>query len=111
MGKSKIVNRLIILSFSSALIYVGKLALLLLPNIEVVTFLLIIYTLSYNLRDALLISTVYTIIEVLHWGFSEQMYIWTVIVLLTYVFKKVFKENFLWWAVFSGFLGWCCSHS
>lgn len=99
------VRRIVILAFSASLVFVSKIALVSIPNVELVTFLLIIFTLSYSLEEALLISTVYTIVEIFLWGLTEQFYIWTLIVLLTFVFKRIFKDNFILWALFSGLLG------
>lgn len=99
------VRRIVILAFSASIIFVGKLALYYVYNVELVTFFLIIFTLTFRLKEALLISTVYAIVEAMLWGLTEQFYIWTVIVLLTFLLKRVFKENFIWWSLFSGFLG------
>jgi hypothetical protein len=105
MTHSSGVRRLVIIAMCASLVFVGKLSLLLLPNIEVVTFFLIIFTLTFRLEEALLISTVYTITESLLWSLTEQSYIWTVIVILTFLFKKVIKDRFILWSIFSGFLG------
>lgn len=99
------VRRLVIIAMCASLVFVGKYVLMVIPNIEVVTFFLIIFTLTFRLEEALLISTVYTMGEALLWSLTEQAYIWTVIVLLTFLFKRLFKGNFIWWAIFSGFLG------
>jgi hypothetical protein len=105
MSGSNLVKKIVLLAFCSSIIFVGKFALVHLPNIEVVTFLLIVFTLVFKLKEVLLISTVYTIVELLIWGVSEQLYIWTVIVLITALFRNVFKENFLLWSILSGFFG------
>ncbi|MDF2700627.1 MAG: hypothetical protein K0Q49_2186 [Haloplasmataceae bacterium] len=103
----KSIKQLVILSFFSSIIIVGKviLALLPIPNIEVVTFLLIIYTLVFGFKRTLAISIVYSITEMLMWGFGVQLYIWILIVIITTLAKKVFKENFIIWSLYSGFFG------
>ncbi|QVK17808.1 hypothetical protein KHQ81_13350 [Mycoplasmatota bacterium] len=98
-------KKLVILAMSSTLVFVFKIALFFIPNIELVTYLLIIFTLVYGLKDAIIIAFVYTILEIIVWGISEQFYIWVIIVLLTALLKKLFKENFILWAIYSGLLG------
>lgn len=98
-------KKLVILSMSSALVFVFKVALAFIPNIELVTFLLIIFTLVYPLKEALAIASIYTLLEIIVWGLSEQFYIWILIVLMTLLLKKIFKENFILWAIYSGLWG------
>ena len=59
----------------------------------------------FTLKEALGISTVYTIVEIMLWGLSEQFYIWTLIVLITFLLKNIFKENFILWSLLAAFFG------
>jgi len=99
------VNKLVTLSFCASIIFVTKLALIYIPNVEMVTFLLMIFAMVFTLKEALLISTTYTIVEILLWRLTEQAYIWTVIILVTWLFKSLFKDNFVLWAMLAAFYG------
>ncbi len=105
MNQHNKIFRIIILAFSAGIIYVGKIMFQGIPNFEFVTFFLMIFTLTYTLKEALWISTVYTIVEILLWGWTEQFYIWTIIVLITFLLKNIFKENFILWSLLSAFFG------
>ncbi len=101
----KSVRRLVILSICASVLFVVKIILMPIPNIELVTFLLIIYTLIFTLKEALAISTIFTLVEIQLLTLSEQAYIWTLIVLVTYLFKRIIKDKFNIWAIYSGLFG------
>ena len=105
MTSHRKVFQIIILAFFSAITFVGKIVLQPWSNIELVTFFLIIFTMIFTLKEALGISSVYTIVEIMLWGLSEQFYIWTLIVLITFLLKKIFKENFILWSLLAAFFG------
>lgn len=70
----KRVNEVVILAFLSSLLTVGKFALSSIPNVEIVTFLFILYTVVFGVRRTLIIAFVFTTIEILIWGLG----IWTI---------------------------------
>lgn len=92
----------------SAILYVAKIALEFLPNVELITFLTIIYTLIFG-AEAFLIVTVFNMFELIQWGFGiwwvSYLYIWPLLVLVTLLLKKLFREEFILWAVAAGTFG------
>jgi energy-coupling factor transport system substrate-specific component len=105
---------LIKISICASILVVGKFLFILIPNVEVVTFLLIIYTLIFGFKKGMLIAFIYVVIEIMAWGMiiGPQSYVWLLIVVFTGLLKKALKENFLSWAIFSGLIGltfgfWC----
>ncbi len=100
-----LVRRLVLIAICASIIIVGKLIFLSIPNVEVVTFFLIIFSLIFSVKEALAIAIIYTIVEIYMFSFSEQFYIWSLIVIATSLVKKIFKENFQLWAIYSGFFG------
>lgn len=92
----------------SAILYVSKVVLEFLPNVELVSLLVILYTLVFG-REALLIVTVFNGFELLQWGFGTwwvaYLYTWPLLCNITLVCKKLMKEEFLLWAVVAGCFG------
>lgn len=92
----------------AAILYVSKVALEFLPNVELVSLLTIVYTLVFG-KEAILIVTVFNMFELVQWGFGSwwfsYLYVWPLLCLLTLAFRKFFKEEFLLWAMFSGVFG------
>lgn len=98
----------------SAILYVVKVALEFLPNVELISFLTIIYTLVFG-KEAFLIVTVFNMFELVQWGFGSwwvsYLYVWPLLVLIVLVVKKLLaklgysQEEFIIWAVVSGGFG------
>lgn len=92
----------------SAVLYVAKVALEFLPNVELVSFLTIIYTLVFG-AEAFLIVTVFNMFELIQWGFGvwwvSYLYVWPLLCLATLLFKKLLREEFVLWAIVSGLFG------
>ena len=92
----------------SAILYVSKVALEFLPNVELVSLLTVLYTLVFG-KEAFLIVTVFNLFELIQWGFGtwwvSYLYVWPLLVLITLLLKRVIKEEFLIWSVVSGLFG------
>jgi energy-coupling factor transport system substrate-specific component len=67
------VKDVVVIAFLSAVLTAGKLALSGIPNIEIVSFLIILYTARLGWAKTLLITVVFATTEVMIWGFG----IWT----------------------------------
>lgn len=99
---------LVLSSLLAALLIASKFALDGLPNIEVVSLLVILYTLEL---PRLAVSAVYTYIFVygLLYGFGiwwfPQLYIWAVLMLLVHLLRTC-NSVFLW-AIVNGLFGLC----
>lgn len=92
----------------SAILYVAKVSLESLPNVELVSFLTIIYTLVFG-AEAFIIITVFNMFELIQWGFGiwwvSYLYVWPFLCLVTLFLKRFMKEEFVLWAIVSGLFG------
>lgn len=92
----------------SAVLYVSKAALEFLPNVELVSFLTVIFTLVFG-AETFFIVTVFNMFELIQWGFGvwwvSYLYVWPLLCLITLLFKKLFQEEFILWAIVSGSFG------
>lgn len=101
-------RELILLSFLSILITVGKMSLATIPNIEVVSFLFIVYTVVLGFKRSFLISIIFSTTEILIWGFGLWTFgyylFWPLLILITELFRRRIKGA-LGWAIISGLFG------
>lgn len=101
-------RELILLSFLSILITVGKVSLASIPNVEVVSFLFIVYTVVLGYKRSLLISVIFSTTEILIWGFGLWTFgyylFWPLLVMITHLFSRRIKGA-LGWAIVSGLFG------
>ncbi len=97
-----------------AVIEVCKVALGFLPNIELTTFWIIMFTLFFGRKSALVVP-VFILIEGTMYGFGTwwimYLYIWPSLALITWIFRK---QNSIWfWSILSAlyglFFGFFCS--
>lgn len=102
------IKNLVIDALLAATIIVLKEALTFLPNIEVVTLLIMIITMTFNLSDALLVTSVYVITETILYGLGihtiPYVFVWFLIVFITYALRKSIG-NYLKAAVLSFVFG------
>lgn len=89
-----------------AVIEVCKTALSFLPNIELTTFWLIMFTLFFG-RKIVFVVPVFILLEAFVYGFNDwvimYLYIWPLLVWLAWVFRK--QESAWFWSIFSGVFG------
>lgn len=85
---------------------VGKLALSMVPNVEVVSFLIILYTIYFG-RKTIYGVVAFVLIECAIWGLGPwtfmYLYIWPLLSIVAYLFRKVDSKWF--WSVFSAVFG------
>ena len=90
----------------SAVLLVIQVTLGFLPNIELVSLLIIIYTLVLEKKVIYAIS-IFIVLEGLIYGFGlwwiNYLYIWFILAFITYIFKK--ESSPIVWALISGFYG------
>jgi len=100
------VRELVLLSLLAALLLVGQVALAFLPNIEVVSLLIIIYTLFFK-KKTLYVIYLFALLEGLIYGFGTwwimYLYVWTILWGIAMLMQKE-KSPFIW-AFVSGFFG------
>ena len=100
------VRELVFLALCTALIFSLQIALANLPNVEVVTLLVILYTLHFR-KKALLVIYAFVVLEGIFYGFHiwwiMYLYIWTILWLVVTLMRK--HSSALVWAVTAGFYG------
>ena len=82
----------------TAILLVGKEILAFLPNFEIVTLVLMVITLSLNLKDSLLIGFSFATVENLLYGiglYTFSYYLaWFLIIIITYGLKDFLKNEY-----------------
>ena len=91
--------KILIIALYSALVFALKEALAILPNVEVVTFLLSFSALIFPLTMSISIPLIFNLCEILLRGFATWVILyfiaWPLLVLIIWGFKKIIKNN--WW--------------
>lgn len=102
------IKELLLYSMFAVVIYVCKMVLTMLPNIEPVTLLLIILTCIIG-KKAIYISIVYVMLEIMTFGFGfwawGYLFLWPFLVCLTILHRGKMKTNNLYRAVISALFG------
>ena len=95
-----------IIAMMVAIIEVCKLTLSFLPNIELTTFWLIIFTLYFG-RKIICVVPVFLVIEGAIYGMQiwwiMYLFVWPLLVIVCYMFKKC--KSVWFWSIFSGTFG------
>ena len=93
----------------SALLEAVKVALNAIPNVELVSFLLIVFTLRFGIRKTILAAWIFTAFEIMTWGLQLwvvfYLYTWPVLIILVYIFRK--HDRAIVFAIISGVFGLC----
>jgi len=100
------IKDIVIIGMMSALLLIVQVGLGFLPNIELVSLLIILYTLIFG-RKTLYIIYVFVAMEGLLYGFGlwwfSYLYLWTILFIITMIFRK--ERSSLFWAIISGAFG------
>ena len=95
-----------LIGLMSAILVALQVALGFLPNIELVSLLIIVYTLVFG-RKALYIIYVFVAVEGVIYGIGlwwiNYLYVWTILFLIVMLLRK--QHSPLIWAIISGFFG------
>ena len=106
MNKKISTKEICLLPLLGVIMFVLKVVMADLPNIEPVTLLIIIYTLNYK-RKAAWSILIYVILEMLVYGVSiysaAYFYIWCFLMAMVLLFRK--HKSALFWAIFSAAFG------
>ncbi len=101
-------GEIVIYALLASLLLVVQVSLAFLPNIELVSVLLIVYTRVMG-RKTLIPLYVFVLAEGLIYGFGiwwiNYLYIWTVLVIAVILLRKI--QSVWFWAVFSCIYGLC----
>lgn len=86
----------------------GKLALSALPNVEIVTFLIIMFATAYGLKSVIAVL-VFVCVECLLWPINlwtvMYLYIWPLLAVLAYLCRR--QDTVWFWSIFSALYGFC----
>lgn len=87
-------KKIILISLLSSILIVGQVTLSFIPNVELVTLLLFIYTKQFGFKFSILVSIIFTTVMGIIWGFGTWviMYYWiwpTLILLMALALKKL----------------------
>ena len=107
MKASKLTIREVVLfGVLGALTFALKMCMALLPNIEPVSLLVIVFSVVFGWK-ALYPTYVYVVMEILYWGIGTwnvyYLYIWGVLTVIALLLRKA--EHPLLWAMVSGVYG------
>lgn len=107
MMKPRVAIRdIVLIAIASALLVVMQVALSFLANIELVSLLIILYTLHFK-RKTLYIIYIFAILQGVIHGFHiwwiTYLYVWTILYLITMLFQEM--RSPLFWAVIAAIFG------
>ena len=90
----------------TATLEAAKFILSFVPNVEIVTLLIILYTLVFGKRIFYVIAA-FLAMEGIQYGFGiwwlMYAYVWPLLAVLAYLFRR--RESVWFWSIFSGFFG------
>lgn len=102
------VRDLTLIGMMAAVIEVSKMALSFLPNIELTSFWLIMFTLFFG-RRVFLVVPVFLLVEGCIYGFglwwAMYLYVWPLLVLIVWILRRY--ESVWFWSILSGVFGLC----
>lgn len=106
-SKTKVtIQEIALIGVMVAVIEVCKIALGFLPNIELTSFWMIMFTLFFGWRIVIVVP-VFILIEGCMYGFSlwwfMYLLVWPLLVLFAWIFRE--KDNNIFWAILSGIFG------
>lgn len=100
--------QLVRIALLGAVLYAAQAALAFLPNVELVSLLILIYTLVFG-RETFWMIVVFNLFEGLQWGFGmwwvTYLYVWPLLMVVVLLLKRLIREEFVLWAVVLGFYG------
>ncbi len=102
------VKRLVRIAMLGAALYVAQLALAVLPNVELVSLLIVIFTLLFK-RDAIYVCLVYVMFTGFQWGFglwwATYLFVWPLFAIVVNRLAGVIGENWQAWSFVLGVFG------
>ena len=100
------VFEIVIYGILSAVLLTAQVSLGFLPNIEIVTLLILVYTLVFR-KKVFFIIYIFVFLEGLIYGFGlwwiNYLYVWSIQALITLLFRK--NDSVWFWSILSGIYG------
>lgn len=91
------IKKIVLIALLSAIITAGKFALMAVPNVEIVTIIIMVSSFVFGLGVALPATIIFVTLETFIWGFSPWViayYIyWPLLALITFLVKKLIVKN------------------
>lgn len=101
-------KELVLFAILGSLLAISQVAFSMIPNVEFVSFFIILFTLIYGYKT-LYSVVLFVVLQGLFYGIGPWWFgyvlIWPLLVFLTLLLKHYLKDNFLRLALFSGFFG------
>ena len=105
----RVLLKYLILALLAAMLFMAQLTLAVLPNVELVTLLLMCIAASFKFKDGLLAVFLFTLLEGLYWGFADwtlgYLWVWSLLVILTQITRPVTKYKANRMAILGGLFG------
>lgn len=100
------VKDIALIGIMTATLIASKMALAVLPNIEIVSLLIIVFTLTFGFKVFYSII-IFICIETFIWGMGlwsiMYLYTWPLLAITTYLFRK--QDSVWFWSIVSGIFG------
>lgn len=97
---------IVMIGMMSAVLVAVQVGLSFIPNFEMISLLIILYTIFYGYKT-LFIIYIFVLAEGLIYGFGEwwfyYTYVWSILFLFAYLFRK--RRSSFFWAILSGLFG------
>ena len=92
----------------TAILFIGQVGMSFLPNIEIVSLLVIVYTQMYE-KKVFFIIYLFALLEGLIYGFGiwwvGYLYVWSILAIVVMLLKK--QKSFVVWSIVSAAFGLC----
>ena len=99
-------RELVLMGILTAVLFMGQVFMAFLPNIEIVSLLIVIYTIVFGRRVFLMIYT-FVLLEGIFYGFGlwwiNYLYVWSILALVVLCFRQ--QKSTLFFSIVSGFFG------
>lgn len=99
-----------LIAILSASLTAGKLVLSVVPNVEIVTFLFIVYTVLFGVKRTLMTAVVFVTTEILIYGFGTWILgyyvLWPLLIALTSILNRKFSSEYAF-ATLASLFGFC----
>lgn len=103
------VKKIVFASLCACICVVSKEMLSFLPNIELVTFLLMLYSLVFPFSFSFVVSVIFNFIEIILYGMGiwtiAYFIAWPLLVCVTYFFRNILSKNKDYMALTAGVFG------
>ena len=104
------VFEIVSMGMMTAILFAAQVLMGFLPNIEIVSLLIVLYAIVYGKKVFFIIYT-FVLLEGLFYGFGlwwiNYTYVWTILAIVALIFRK--NTSSLFWSIVTGFYGALCA--